>query len=142
MKKVLLLMLLVLSVTFFAATKVVFWHAMGGAQGETLNQIVKSFNESRPDITVEAVYIGNYNALQQKLLAGAQAGQLPTISQAYANWTAKLLQSKIVEPLNKYMNDPKIGMTKAEWEDVFKAFRDNCTWGNTVYAVPFNKSLY
>jgi len=142
MKKVFLTVLLVLSVTFFGATKVVFWHAMGGAQGETLNQIVKAFNESHPDIVVEAVYIGNYNALQQKLLAGAQAGQLPTISQAYANWTAKLLQSKIVEPLNKYMNDPKIGITKAEWEDVFKAFRNNCTWGNTVYAVPFNKSLY
>jgi multiple sugar transport system substrate-binding protein len=142
MKKVFLTVLLVLSVTFFGATKVVFWHAMGGSQGETLNQIVKSFNESHPDIVVEAVYIGNYNALQQKLLAGAQAGQLPTISQAYANWTAKLLQSKIVEPLNKYMNDPKIGITKAEWEDVFKAFRNNCTWGNTVYAVPFNKSLY
>ncbi len=142
MKKILLTLLLVLSVTFFAATKVVFWHAMGGGHGETLNQIVKAFNESHPDIVVEAVYIGNYNALQQKLLAGAQAGQLPTISQAYANWTAKLLQSKIVEPLNKYINDPKIGITKEEWEDVFKAFRDNCTWGNTVYAVPFNKSLY
>ncbi|MGC8955197.1 MAG: ABC transporter substrate-binding protein [Fervidobacterium sp.] len=142
MKKLLLIVLLVLSVTFFGATKVVFWHAMGGAQGETLNQVVKSFNETHPDIVVEAVYIGNYNALLQKLLAGAQAGQLPTISQAYSNWTAKLLESNIVEPLNKYMNDPKIGITKAEWEDVFKAFRDNCTWNNTVYAVPFNKSLY
>ncbi|MFN3328363.1 MAG: ABC transporter substrate-binding protein, partial [Fervidobacterium pennivorans] len=76
MKKIFLTLLLILSVTFFAATKVVFWHAMGGAQGETLNQIVKAFNESHPDIVVEAIYIGNYNALQQKLLAGAQAGQL------------------------------------------------------------------
>lgn len=142
MKRFLLVVLLLLSVTFFARTKVVFWHAMGGGHGEVLNQIVKAFNESQPNIVVEAVYIGNYSALQQKLLAGAQAGQLPTISQAYANWTAKLLQSGIVEPLNKYMNDPKIGITKQEWEDVFKAFRDNCTWGNTVYAVPFNKSLY
>ena len=142
MRKFLLVVLLVISVSFFAATKVVFWHAMGGEQGTTLNNIVKAFNESHPDIVVDAVYIGNYNALQQKLLAGAQAGQLQTLSQAYSNWTAKLLQSNIVQPLNKYMDDPKIGITKAEWQDVFKAFRDNCTWGNTVYAVPFNKSLY
>ncbi len=142
MRKVILVVLLITSVLFFGATKVVFWHAMGGGHGAALNQIVKAFNESHPDIVVEAVYIGNYNALQQKLLAGAQAGQLPTISQAYANWTAKLLKSNIVEPLNKYINDPKIGITKAEWEDVFKAFRDNCTWGDTIYAVPFNKSLY
>ncbi len=120
MRKFLLVVLLVISVSFFAATKVVFWHAMGGGQGTTLNNIVKAFNESHPDIVVDAVYIGNYNALQQKLLAGAQAGQLPTISQAYSNWTAKLLQSDIVQPLNKYMDDPKIGITKAEWQDVFK----------------------
>jgi len=107
MRKFLLVVLLVISVSFFAATKVVFWHAMGGEQGTTLNNIVKAFNESHPDIVVDAVYIGNYNALQQKLLAGAQAGQLPTLSQAYSNWTAKLLQSNIVQPLNKYMDDPR-----------------------------------
>lgn len=142
MRKLLVFALLVLSVVFFARTKVVFWHAMGGGHGEALNQIVKAFNESQPNIVVEAVYIGNYAALQQKLLAGAQAGQLPTISQAYSNWTAKLMKSNLVEPLNKYINDPKIGLSKAEWEDIFKPLRDNCTWGNTVYAVPFNKSLY
>ncbi len=142
MKKLLVVFVLVLVVFSFANVKVTFWHAMGGQQGKVLEEIVKSFNETHPGITVEAVYIGNYNALQQKLLAGVQAGQLPTISQAYSNWTAKLLQSKIVEPLNKYLNDPKIGLSKSEWEDVYKPFRLNCTWGDTVYAVPFNKSLY
>jgi len=77
MKKVLLVVLLVVSVSFFAATKVVFWHAMGGEQGTTLDNIVKAFNESHPDIVVEAVYIGNYNALQQKTPCGCPSGTAP-----------------------------------------------------------------
>ncbi|MBO8139271.1 MAG: ABC transporter substrate-binding protein [Thermosipho sp. (in: Bacteria)] len=143
MKK-LLVVLLVLSLAIFAfpKTKVVFWHAMGGGHGKTLEQIVQNFNDTHQDIEVEAVYVGNYGALSQKLLAGAQAGELPTISQAYSNWTAKLIQSGVVQSLNEFLNDSKIGLTKEEWEDVFRPLRENCMWGDTVYAVPFNKSLY
>lgn len=142
MKKLLVILLSLVVIFSFAKTKVVFWHAMGGNHGKTLEQIVNSFNESHPDIEVEAIYVGNYGALAQKLLAGAQAGELPTIAQAYSNWTAKLIQSGVVQKLNDFLNDPKIGLTKEEWEDVYEPLRKNCMWGNDIYAVPFNKSLY
>ncbi|MDK2839007.1 MAG: multiple sugar transport system substrate-binding protein [Thermosipho sp. (in: thermotogales)] len=142
MKKLLVILLSLVVIFSFAKTKVVFWHAMGGNHGKTLEQIVNSFNESHPDIEVEAIYVGNYGALSQKLLAGAQAGELPTIAQAYSNWTAKLIQSGVVQKLNDFLNDPKIGLTKEEWEDVYEPLRKNCMWGNDIYAVPFNKSLY
>jgi multiple sugar transport system substrate-binding protein len=141
-KKFLVVLMVVLSVFALAKVKVTFWHAMGGGHGETLQEIVNTFNELHPDIEVEAVYVGNYSALSQKLLAAAQAGELPTIAQSYSNWTAKLIQSGVVQPLNEFVNDPKIGLTKEEWEDIFKPLRDNCMWGDTIYAVPFNKSLY
>ncbi|KUK22124.1 MAG: Extracellular solute-binding protein, family 1, partial [Thermotoga petrophila] len=70
--------MVVLSVFALAKVKVTFWHAMGGGHGETLQEIVNTFNELHPDIEVEAVYVGNYSALSQKLLAAAQAGELPT----------------------------------------------------------------
>ncbi|ABQ46351.1 extracellular solute-binding protein, family 1 [Thermotoga petrophila RKU-1] len=142
MKKFLVVFMVILSVFALAKVKVTFWHAMGGGHGKTLQEIVNTFNELHPDIEVEAVYVGNYGALSQKLLAAAQAGELPTIAQSYSNWTAKLIQSGVVQPLNEFVNDPKIGLTREEWEDVFKPLRDNCMWGDTVYAVPFNKSLY
>jgi multiple sugar transport system substrate-binding protein len=142
MKKLLVILLSLVVIFSFAKTKVVFWHAMGGNHGKTLEQIVNSFNESHPDIEVEAIYVGNYGALSQKLLAGAQAGELPTIAQAYSNWTAKLIQSGVVQKLNDFLNDPKIGLAKEEWEDVYEPLRKNCMWGNDIYAVPFNKSLY
>lgn len=143
MRKFLAVLMIVLLVVIASAKiKVTFWHAMGGGHGQTLQEIVNFFNQQRPDIEVEAIYIGNYSALQQKLLAAAQAGGLPTISQAYSNWTAKLIYSGIVEPLNAYVNDPKIGLSKAEWEDIWEPMRLNCMWDDKIYAVPFNKSIY
>lgn len=136
-----LLVALLVSVAF-SQVKVTFWHAMGGGHGKTLQEIVDLFNEQHPDIQVEAVYIGNYGALQQKLLASVQAGELPTISQAYSNWTAKLIYSGVVQPLNGFVTDPEIGLTSEEWADIWEPFRLNCSWDKTIYAVPFNKSIY
>ena len=143
MKKslVFLVMILVMSLAF-SVVKVTFWHAMGGGHGEALTEIIKLFNEQHPDIVVEGVYVGNYGTLSQKLLAAAQSGELPTISQAYSNWTAKLIKAGVVQKLNEFVFDPEIGFTKEEWEDIWEPFRLNCMWGEDIYALPFNKSLY
>jgi len=141
-RKFVIFLLAVLVVMSFGKVQVTFWHAMGGGHGKALAEIVKMFNEKHPDIEVKAVYVGNYGALSQKLLAAAQAGSLPTIAQAYSNWTAKLIHAGVVQELNGFISDPKIGFTKEEWEDIWKPFRDNCMWEEKIYALPFNKSLY
>ena len=142
MKRLLVILLAVLVVLSFAKVKITFWHAMGGGHGKALEEIVKMFNETHPDIEVEAVYVGNYGALAQKLLAAAQSGELPTLSQAYSNWTAKLIHAGVVQELNEYVFDPEIGLTEEEWKDIWEPFRKNCMWGDKIYAMPFNKSLY
>jgi multiple sugar transport system substrate-binding protein len=138
----LLFVLLIATFAFAAPVTVEFWHAMGGGHGEALAEIVKLFNQQNPEMQINAVYIGNYNALQQKLLASVQSNTLPGLSQAYSNWTAKLLLSDIVQDLTPMLNDPETGFTKAEWEDIWEPFRKMCTWGDKVYAIPFNKSIY
>ncbi len=142
MKRALIFLMIVLTVLTLAKVKVTFWHAMGGGHAEALKDIVNMFNEQHPNIEVEAVYVGNYGALSQKLLAAAQAGQLPTLSQAYSNWTAKLIKAGVVQKLNDFVFDPEIGFTREEWEDIWEPFRKNCMWGEDIYALPFNKSLY
>jgi len=133
---------LLVSFAFAAPVTVEFWHAMGGGHGETLAEIVKLFNQQNADMQINAVYIGHYNALQQKLLASVQSNTLPGLSQAYSNWTSKLLHSNIVQDLTPFLNDPEVGLTKEEWEDIWEPFQKMCTWGDKVYAIPFNKSIY
>jgi len=148
MKKVVSILLTVLLVSFaFSQVEIEFWHAMGGQLGETLNSLVDTFNRENPDVHVSAIYVGNYSALNQKLLSTITAysqgstTDLPTLSQAYANWTAMYLFSDVVEPLNGYIEkDPEF---KEAWDNqIFPVLKDIVTWGDTVYGIPFNKSVY
>ena len=40
--------------------KLEFWHSMGSATGELIQEIVDEFNASQSDIIVEAIYQGDY----------------------------------------------------------------------------------
>ena len=46
--------------TAFSATQIEWWHAMGGALGETVNTIVGGFNRSQTEYVMKAVCKGNY----------------------------------------------------------------------------------
>jgi multiple sugar transport system substrate-binding protein len=132
----------VLGTLISAPVEIEFWHSMGGGQGEAVNEIVNMFNSQNPNIVVKPVYIGNYNALNQKLLASVQSDTLPVLSQAYANWTSKLLQSDVVEPLNDYIFNDEVGFSDEEWADIYDVFKEMGRWGDTYYSLPFNKSIY
>lgn len=138
---VLALALLIVSFTF-AKTTVVFWNSMGGAQGKALNEIVNEFNSQYPNIEVKSVYVGNYGVLSQKLLAGAVSGQLPTMSQVYSNWTAQLMKSNMIQPMETFIDDPTVGLSKSQLNDIWKAFIKANTWNGKIYTLPFNKSVY
>ncbi len=43
-----------------AQTEIQWWHAMGGALGEAVNQMVDQFNKSQSEYKVHAVYKGSY----------------------------------------------------------------------------------
>ena len=46
-----------------------FWHSMGGATGELVDEIVKEFNSSQDEVIVNVIYQGDYNAAGAKLQA-------------------------------------------------------------------------
>jgi len=146
-KKLLIVLLVALFATFAFADKVTveFWHAMSGDLGKVLQNLVDQFNKENPTIEVKSVYVGNYNALNQKLLAtitaynqGTKSG-LPAMAQSYGNWTAKYLYSDVVKALNSYITkDPE--MKKAWDTQIYPVFKDIVSWGDMIYAIPFNKS--
>ena len=120
-----------------------FWHAMSGANGEVVESMVRTFNESigsEKNITVEPVFQGSYNDLKSKTTAAIKANQAPVIAQSYADWVAEYLQSDAVVSLNDYINHETVGVDN--FEDIMEAYRaENSSYGNgTFYSLPFNKS--
>ncbi len=141
MKKYLVISLvLLLALSFSAPVTVTFWHAMSGGHGAALQEIIDMFNSQHPNIVVKGVYIGHYGDLNQKIMAAAAAETLPTMSQLYEDWTSKLISEGFLVPLQKFIDDPAIGLTKSELNDIPEVFIKDNTWKGTIYTMPFNKS--
>lgn len=118
-----------------------FWHAMSGVNEQAIQKITKDFEEKNPKIKVKLVAQGDYRSLFDKLMGAAKSNTLPTITQIYNNRLTWYINKNLVEDLNPYMNNKEVGMTKDEINDIPKIYRDDNTFGDKTYAVPFNKSM-
>ncbi|MEX2320713.1 MAG: sn-glycerol-3-phosphate ABC transporter substrate-binding protein, partial [Saccharospirillum sp.] len=78
----------------FAATEIELWHAMGGALGEKVDEIVAEFNGSQSDYVVNATYRGNYNDTMTGAIAAFRSGEQPEIVQVYEVGTATMMAAE------------------------------------------------
>ena len=57
-----------------------FWHCMGSSNGELIQEITNSFNESQDKIFVKAVHQGSYTDAGTKMQAALAAGEAPVLA--------------------------------------------------------------
>lgn len=120
--------------------EVVFWHSMTGSNGETLVALAENFMNENPNIKINLQFQGNYRELFEKLMAAAKANQLPTMTQIYCNRLSWYIEKGLVENLDPYMENEKIGFSDEEKADYPQLFLDDGIWNGHQYAMPFNKS--
>ena len=103
--------------------EVVFWHQYRGDRKKAINALIDKFNSSNAHaIKVKGEYIGNYNAIYNKMLVGLQGGYLPQLVLAY-NYQAEAYHNAAgVVDLNPYMNSPKWGLGAVERADYNQDF--------------------
>jgi len=120
--------------------KVEFWHALGGPLGDALNKLITEFNLENPNIYIDAISMGNYTALSQKIMASIQAGTQPDIAQVYESWTAGLAEGGVLVNLDELIEaDESFG--DEDLEDIFPVFINSNTIDGTLWSFPFNKSV-
>ncbi|MAM72623.1 sn-glycerol-3-phosphate ABC transporter substrate-binding protein UgpB [uncultured Tistrella sp.] len=89
-----------------AATKVEWWHAMGGELGQKVEQIAKDFNAGQSDYEIVPVYKGNYAETMTGAIAAFRAGQQPAIVQVFEVGTATMMAAKgAVKPVYQVMEE-------------------------------------
>lgn len=120
----------VLSVGAWAQVTISFWHAMSGALGTTLTELIDKFQKENPGVKVDLVFQGGYGTLQQKLTAAVAAGQPPTIAQQYENWTTQWLPALV---------DLDLFLPEALLKDLLPQFDQR--FEGRIVSVPFNKSI-
>jgi sn-glycerol 3-phosphate transport system substrate-binding protein len=88
---------LALSLTASAAaaqTEITWWHGMGGALGDTVNQIATDFNASQSDYKITPVFKGTYEETLTAGIAAFRAGEQPNILQVFDAGAATVIGAK------------------------------------------------
>ncbi len=77
-----------------AQTEIQWWHSMGGALGEWVNDLAKDFNTSQTAYKVVPTFKGSYDESMTAAIAAFRAGNAPHILQVFEVGTATMMASK------------------------------------------------
>ena len=89
-----------------AQTEIHWWHSMGGALGEKLNELAAKFNATQKDYKVLPVYKGQYPESMTAAIAAFRAGNAPHILQVFEVGTATMMAARgAIVPVAKLMAD-------------------------------------
>ncbi|MCD4819731.1 MAG: ABC transporter substrate-binding protein [Candidatus Cloacimonetes bacterium] len=117
-----------------------FWHGMGGPLGDALDSLIDEFNETHPKIYVNAVHMGNYTALSQKLMASIQTNGQPDIAQSFEAWTANFMEGDVLRCLEDFIADDP-DFSEEDLNDFYPVFIKSNTMDGKLMSFPFNKSV-
>jgi multiple sugar transport system substrate-binding protein len=121
-----------------------FWHTRTGAQQKELQAIVDQFNQSSGGRPIVPVYVRDYPDVRTKVLGGIQAKKLPLLAVCYETHVQAYAAANAVQPLDKFVNDPKEGLSQADLADIFPQFLETNrfpNYGNQLLSFPFTKSI-
>src|SRR5947208_4831415 len=89
-----------------AQVEIQWWHAMGGALGQWVNDLAKGFNESQKEYKVTPTFKGSYPEAMTAAIAAFRSGNAPDILQVFEVGTATMMASKgAIVPVGKVMKD-------------------------------------
>jgi sn-glycerol 3-phosphate transport system substrate-binding protein len=77
-----------------AQTEIQWWHSMGGALGEWVNDLAKEFNASQKEYVVKPTFKGSYDESMTAAIAAFRAGNAPHVLQVFEVGTATMMASK------------------------------------------------
>ena len=88
-----------------AQTEIQWWHSMGGALGEWVNDLAKEFNASQKDFKVVPTFKGSYDESMTAAIAAFRAGNAPHVLQVFEVGTATMMASKgAIVPVGEVMS--------------------------------------
>lgn len=89
-----------------AQTDIQWWHSMGGALGEWVNDLARDFNASQKNYRIVPTFKGSYDESMTAAIAAYRAGNAPHILQVFEVGTATMMASKgAIKPVTEVMKE-------------------------------------
>lgn len=122
-----------------AATEIQWWHAMGGALGERVNEITENFNKSQSDYKLVAVYKGNYAETMTAGIAAFRSKKHPQILQVFEVGTATMMGAKgAIKPVQDMMKEAGVPFDPKSYIGAVAGYYT--TTDGKMLSMPFNSS--
>ena len=122
-----------------AQTEVVWWHSMGGALGEWVNDLAKDYNASQSTYKIVPVFKGTYDESMTAAIAAFRAGNAPHILQVFEVGTATMMASKgAIVPVTKVMKDAGLKFDPKAYVPAVAGYYT--APGGDMLSFPFNSS--
>ena len=122
-----------------AATEIQWWHAMGGRNGELVNEMAEGYNASQSEYKVVPVYKGTYAETMTAAIAAFRAKQQPHIVQVFEVGTATMMAAEgAVYPVYKLMEDTDTPFNQDDYLPAVVSYYT--TPDNKLLSLPFNSS--
>ncbi|HSC64485.1 MAG TPA: sn-glycerol-3-phosphate ABC transporter substrate-binding protein UgpB [Caldimonas sp.] len=122
-----------------AQVEIQWWHAMGGALGEWVNDLAKGFNESQKQYKVTPTFKGSYPETLTAGIAAFRAGNQPDILQVFEVGTATMMASKgAIVPVGKVMKDSGLKFDPAAYVPAVAGYYT--APNGQMLSMPFNSS--
>ena len=120
-----------------AKTEIHFWHAMGGQLGETVNELVKQFNQSQAEYEVKPLHKGTYPEVLTGAIAAYRQKNPPHVVQVFDVGTQTMLMSGAVYPVAQLLKEQEVAVN---WADFIRPVTGYYSKDGQLYSMPFNSS--
>ena len=122
-----------------AQTEIQWWHAMGGALGERVNEIADNFNRSQSEYVLVPTYKGNYSETMTAGVAAFRAGKPPHILQVFEVGTATMMGAKgAIKPIHELMQETGQAFDPSDYLSAVTGYYT--TTDGKMLSMPFNSS--
>lgn len=116
--------------------KIIFWHSMGGVNGEAINKMVADFNAANAGkIEVEVQFQGDYDKAINKLKSASMGNMGADVVQIYDIGTRFMIDSGWIIPMQELID--------ADNYDIFQIEPNIAAYYSVdgqLYSMPFNSS--
>jgi sn-glycerol 3-phosphate transport system substrate-binding protein len=122
-----------------AQVEIQWWHSMGGALGEWVNDLAKDFNAQQKDYKVVPVFKGSYDESMTAAIAAFRAGNAPHVLQVFEVGTATMMASKgAVKPVATLMSEAGIKFDPTRYISAVAGYYT--APNGQMMSLPFNSS--
>lgn len=111
--------------------------AVGGALTDVVDGIVAEFEEANPDITVNAIYSGNYDDTRVRALSALNSGEPAQLAVMFSIDAYDLIEQELILPFESIISDED---GQAWLDSFYPALMANGEIEGQTWGIPFQRS--